>query len=390
MAAGREKRQDIQTDFFKLFLEIGNCQYRNQCKNDFEQLDISVRPQGGFIGKNYEKSRVLIIGQNPGGGKAARGNLGAEDDYYYNQVEEMVKSESRSMFSDFMNYLENDFMPRWPIFRNLDLNAHWEINISDIALINAVHCRTIDDATPNDSISMRCFSEYTLKQINLLEPKAIICFGKKAYDFLGKLYHDVTTPIKYILHPSGAYTRQHPEKQVMLVNDVARLLTYKKKPSNEKAGLKAPTKYQTRRKSELETKKEKSPKKSRDRTWVQEELKRYLISIGFREVSKSFFWSGEHPSVGKINFHNDGKTFGSSLLSNNVRNNCGYSASQRRLMSYDEREKVYRQYLENKPYYKDIEHSIKFYFKKTATDYVGLDFDIGFENIKKVIDSELR
>ena len=38
MAAGREKRQDIQTEFFKLFLEIGNCQYRNQCKNDFEQL----------------------------------------------------------------------------------------------------------------------------------------------------------------------------------------------------------------------------------------------------------------------------------------------------------------------------------------------------------------
>jgi hypothetical protein len=62
------------------------------------------------------------------------------------------------------------------------------------------------------------------------------------------------------------------------------------------------------------------PEMDKDVISVQNKLKEYFISKGFKEVENSFFWGCEHPFLGRIAFHNDGKTFGFSLLSDDVRN----------------------------------------------------------------------
>ena len=129
---------------------------------------------------------------------------------------------------------------------------------------------------------------------------------------------------------------------------------------------------------------------SKDTNIVREQLKNYLISIGFKEVPSTFLWSSEHSILGRINYLTDGRIFGFNLLSTDMRNNCGYSSSQRKKLSYEERETIYTEYLKNKPYYKDIKYGLKFYFRKAATDYVGLKFGIGFERIKNLIEYEMK
>ena len=57
-------------------------------------------------------------------------------------------------------------------------------------------------------------------------------------------------------------------------------------------------------------------------------------------------------------------------------------------MSKRELENIYREYLSSKPYYIDIKYGMKFYFKKSGTDYVGILFGIGFDRIKNIIEYE--
>gem|GEM_PF-6669476 len=264
-------------EFMDLFLKICECPHQHKCLTDFEKLDISVRPQGGFLGSNYWMNRVLIIGQNPGGGKAARANLGSEEDYYHTLVEELLTARNADKFHSLMKYLENSFMPKWPIFRNFDLQRHWGFGLSDIALINAVHCRTSDDKAPNETVARRCFREHTIEQINVLEPRLIICFGKKAYDFLHSLYPKANIPVKYILHPSGQYTKQHPDKQVELVRDIASFLRGKigSRQKHHRDGGIAEDGNQLR--SQDKSRERRMPEMDKDIISVQNKLKEYFI-----------------------------------------------------------------------------------------------------------------
>jgi len=136
-----------------------------------------------------------------------------------------------------------------------------------------------------------------------------------------------------------------------------------------------------------EVKERRIPQMDKDIISVQNKLKGYFISKGFKEVQNSYFWGAEHPVLGRIAYHNDGKTFGFSFLSDEVRNSCGYTRAERQKMSKIEKEDVYRSYLEKKPYYKDIKYGWKLFPRKSATDYVGLYFTIGFERIVKVMEN---
>jgi hypothetical protein len=53
---------ELGTLFAESFLRIVACLYRGECKSDFVDLDISSESQGGFIGRNYGKNRILLIG----------------------------------------------------------------------------------------------------------------------------------------------------------------------------------------------------------------------------------------------------------------------------------------------------------------------------------------
>jgi uracil-DNA glycosylase len=150
-----------------------------------------------------------------------------------------------------MEYLETTFMPKWPMFRSFNLERNWGIGISDIALINAVHCRTKNYATPSRRIAEQCFRDHTSQQIDILHPQLIICFGKKSYDFLNKLYNGPIASIKYFLHPSGQNTRQHPDKQMEIVDKMSQFLNVGRTVPKNKT---IPKKRQFEKKSGCQTK----------------------------------------------------------------------------------------------------------------------------------------
>ena len=377
--------------FAESCLRIVLCPYREACLVDFKKVDASVEPQGGFIGSHYAKSRVLIIGQNPGGGKLAKAGLSDEDRKYYSMVDIFRHKKTTSAFSSLMNYLEKSFIQKWPIFRRFDLERNWGINISDIALINAVHCRTIDDKTPSRRIVQRCFKEHTSKQIDILKPRLIICFGKKAYDLLTKLYANSAAPIKYILHPSGQYTNQHPQKQSQLISEIAEILsdeTQEKPPStiSKKMYVK-----KTPSLDKKQTKRRRNSMSDESIFSTRERIKEYLVGLGFQEKdTESFDWSAKHTSLGIVNFHDRGGRLGSNLLSSKMRNNCGFSPTERKGFSQEERKAIYKKYFHDKPYYEHIKYGngMKFHFRKSGTDYISLSLGLGFDRLKGILDYE--
>lgn len=124
---------------------------------------------------------------------------------------------------------------------------------------------------------------------------------------------------------------------------------------------------------------------------MQSSLKDYLIKLGAKEKNtSSFYESFDHPVLGTINFIENGKRVGLNFLSSFMRNNCGYGTAERKKFPNDKREKIYRECLESKPYYKDIKEGLKFHFKASGTDYVSLSLDLGSKKLKSVIDHELR
>lgn len=229
-------------------------------------------------------------------------------------------------------------------------------------------------------------------KLKMLNPRLIICFGKKAYDFLIKLYDNPIAPIKYILHPSGQYTQQHPEKQTVLVNEIAQILNSKKK-GKKSSNIHSRNKF---RKIFAPSKKNKSRKGGNDMSnesiiTTREKMKKYLIGLGFQETNtESFDWSAKHPALGIINFTDMGKNLGSNLLSGNMRKNCGCSRAEIKKLKNEEREVIYKKYFESKPYYDDIKYGVKFHPRASGTDYVSLSFHLGFEPLRKAMDYEFK
>jgi hypothetical protein len=169
--------QNLIREFFTEACNIGNCPHFDQCRNECPNLDNSSNstPQPGFIGRHYKG--LVIIGSNPG---IPDSKLYQEmEPIYLKHIHDFAVEKDFQKFLDYIDYL-SDYMAIWK--NNLTNNYFRDLlkyDIGNIAYLNIVKCRSINVGsdpfnTVGYSITRRCFTEHTLRQLDILKPKWIV------------------------------------------------------------------------------------------------------------------------------------------------------------------------------------------------------------------------
>jgi len=134
-------------------------------------------PQPGYVGRNYLRVRVLLIGQNPGvdivGLKAA--------DMDYTAALRALRDQPTAANMTKLRSVLDDFIPQWPVHGSYFPLKECGLNLSDIAYFNVVRCRTTKNAQPGKYLVGNC-SDHLGHWLAELDPKVVIFIGKWAHD----------------------------------------------------------------------------------------------------------------------------------------------------------------------------------------------------------------
>lgn len=133
-------------------------------------------PQPGYVGANYNKSRVLLVGQNPGIRKTRR----AVQDLQYTVALCSLRDEPIAQRYEKLTVVLEDFIPQWPVHGNYFPLRECGLTLSDIAYFNVVRCRTRNDRAPGKHLSDVCLSEHFGRWLHLLQPRVVVFIGKWA------------------------------------------------------------------------------------------------------------------------------------------------------------------------------------------------------------------
>lgn len=134
-------------------------------------------PQPGFVDKNYEKYRILFVGQNPG--IPSTDDRSCKDQKYTQSIRELAKEWNVESYQNFYQ-LTIDFMGDWPIYKRHFQFHEVGLTLDDIAYCNVVRCRTKNNAALSKTLIHNC-SEHFRASIETLKPRLIIFIGKAAY-----------------------------------------------------------------------------------------------------------------------------------------------------------------------------------------------------------------
>jgi hypothetical protein len=89
-------------------------------------------PQPGYIGKNYERYRLLQIGQDPG---ICPPSMKAKDSIYMKALIDLELNPISLQYKKLYLILQ-DFVPEWPVHRNYFPLEKCGLNLEDIAYCN--------------------------------------------------------------------------------------------------------------------------------------------------------------------------------------------------------------------------------------------------------------
>ena len=168
-----------QLEIIASFSEVVSC---NVCDTFTSSMllrdDKENIPQPGFIGNNYEKSRILLVGQNPG---VAPDSRRERDKVYLQSLRSLASERDSQAYQDFYDIVI-DFVPEWPVNRNYFPLEDCGLSLDDIAYCNVVRCRTLKNATPSKTLVGNCTKNHFLRFVKAIEPKVVIFIGKWAHD----------------------------------------------------------------------------------------------------------------------------------------------------------------------------------------------------------------
>lgn len=157
------------------FIRVIKCQ---TCQNSFILRDQSENiPQPGYIGKNYQQYRILLVGQNPG---ICPPSMKSRDSVYMKALIELGENPTFLNYEKLYQILQ-DFIPDWPVNRNYFPLEECGLGLEDIAYCNVVRCRTDKNKTPSQKITENCINEHLFKFVEAIDPQVIIFIGKWAY-----------------------------------------------------------------------------------------------------------------------------------------------------------------------------------------------------------------
>ena len=134
-------------------------------------------PQPGYVGANYRKHRVALVGQNPGTPKT----LDVQDRPYTAALRRLRDSPTEVNYQE-LNAVLRIFIPQWPVHGNYFPLAECKLELQDIAYFNVVRCRTQSDAQPGFNTVNNCTHTHFGRWLDNLSPRVVVFIGKWAAD----------------------------------------------------------------------------------------------------------------------------------------------------------------------------------------------------------------
>lgn len=146
------------------------------CRNLLRDANENV-PQPGYIGSDYSRGRVLLVGQNPGTPKSRE----VQDRPYTAALRALRDAPTPKRYAELFEVLHN-FIPQWPVTNNYFPLDECDLTLEDIAYCNVIRCRTDRDKKPNKSLAAECVSEHFAHWLRCLAPNIVIFIGKWAWE----------------------------------------------------------------------------------------------------------------------------------------------------------------------------------------------------------------
>ncbi len=173
------------------FAKVISCDY---CSTQgFPKLlrdDTFNLPQPGYIGSNYRSTGVLLIGQNPG---ISPGWFSVQDREFADAQIALRDDPSAQTMADYKDVLDRN-MPVWDVFRTYFPIAECDLQLEDIAYLNVVRCRTEGNTSPGSRMTRACIDNHLIGWLDWLQPRVVVCIGKRAHDRIGALLEERGIP----------------------------------------------------------------------------------------------------------------------------------------------------------------------------------------------------
>ena len=166
--------QEIAQKFAKVVLceECDPNQVPNLLRN--ETFDV---PQPGYIGRDYEKKRVLLVGQNPGKSPPQRKK---QDEKYAEYLKGVAQEPNEANMKILHDFLFGDIQT-WDVWNYFPLKEA-NLQFGDIAYLNLVRCRTNCNSPPTAGLWRVCRREHFEPWLDWLKPNVVVCIGKWSHD----------------------------------------------------------------------------------------------------------------------------------------------------------------------------------------------------------------
>jgi len=158
------------------------------CKSLLRDSEENI-PQPGFVGRDYDTKRVLMVGQNPAITKSDAA-LAADRPY----TAELRKLRDFTTEKNLRSLLTvaRGFMPSWRFHQGYFPLKECGLALDQLAYTNIVRCRTarfnpkkqkLEDTPPNRRVAEQCAALHFTQWVDLLKPRVIIFLGKYAHDY---------------------------------------------------------------------------------------------------------------------------------------------------------------------------------------------------------------
>lgn len=172
-------------------------------------------PQPGWVGSNYARTRVLLVGQNPGTPKS----LAANDFEYTRALRDLRDNTSEQQYQELVCVLR-DFIPQWPVHGNYFPLSESGLTLEDIAYCNIVRCRTVADSAPGSALVSNCLSEHFSRWLDLLQPIAVVFIGKWASERGGPVVAVAGIPYQFMNRQRSLSSAERVENRNAVVQFV--------------------------------------------------------------------------------------------------------------------------------------------------------------------------
>lgn len=161
------------------FARVASCtrctgrQFSCLLRDDAENV-----PQPGYTGLRYWTKRVLLVGQNP----AVPPERLAAADRPYTAALRKLRDEAIPENYAHLHSILTSFIPSWPVHESYFPLRECGLELDEIAYCNLVRCRTVENRTPAEHVSMTCTEEHFDRWVELLQPCVVVFIGKWAHD----------------------------------------------------------------------------------------------------------------------------------------------------------------------------------------------------------------